>query len=157
MNKSNEYRGKNGKYFTDKEEENLAKFSKLVKYNNWKNVVTGGTETCEVYDAWMKIGDITYIIELKDRNVSHTSYKEYIIETDKYCDLLMRYIASGGKYTPVYINFFSDGYVLSFNLLDCTDARKGYKYNACNYGYGTNEDNVCYYLDAKKAKIYRYE
>lgn len=59
--------------------------------------------------------EIYYAIECKDRKMSHTKYAEdgYIIEDHKVKELLK---ASEKGYRPIYLNSFSDDYIVVWNL-----------------------------------------
>lgn len=59
--------------------------------------------------------EIYYAIECKDRKMNHTKYGEegYIIE-DKKVKELMKAAAQG--YKPIYLNSFSDDYIIIWNL-----------------------------------------
>lgn len=59
--------------------------------------------------------EVWYAIECKDRKMSHTKYENegYIIEDWKVKELLN---ASSKGYKPIYLNSFSDDYIVVWNL-----------------------------------------
>lgn len=155
MNKSNEYRGKNGKYFTDQEELNLVKFGKLWTLNRWGGI-TGSTEQYAPYDAHMTRADKKYVIELKDRTVDHNNYQTAFIEFEKYNGLMHQYEEYG--YIPLYICFYTDGYARVFPILQNPCPQTWKKNNAVNRGYwDATENNECYILSNCNSYVYRYE
>lgn len=54
-----------------------------------------------------------YNVELKYRDMNHDMYDTYFLECDKYAEL-RRWSDNG--YTPLYINFFNDGYTAIWNV-----------------------------------------
>ena len=59
--------------------------------------------------------EVWYAIECKDRKMTHNKYKDegYIIEDWKVKELLN---ASSKGYRPIYLNSFSDDYIVVWNL-----------------------------------------
>lgn len=59
--------------------------------------------------------EVWYAIECKDRKMTHTKYKDdgYIIEDHKMKELMK---AANKGYRPIYLNSFSDNYIICWDL-----------------------------------------
>lgn len=88
-------------------------FHKMVNkvINDVKSVsFTGMTER---HDCNVDTTDKSYAVEIKVRTPEHNTYKTVILKKAKY-DYLMSGIGEG--FTPLYVNFYSDGIALVWNL-----------------------------------------
>lgn len=87
---------------------------------------------------------ITYAMECKDRKVAHTYYPDYILEKDKKRKLLD---ASKKGYKPIYINTFTDDYMIVWDLnridfKDCSNVEKTFhKYTVVHQHGDTYQEN----------------
>lgn len=64
------------------------------------------------YDCYVTT-DKKYIIEIKCRNIDSTRYDDFILDTAKH-SFLMSEMVKG--YTPLYVNFFTDGVFMVWDL-----------------------------------------
>ncbi len=65
------------------------------------------------WDSIVKTSDKRYMIEIKCREMPSTRYEDYMIE-EKKMEYLLQCSANG--YIPLYINFFTDGTCLVWDL-----------------------------------------
>ena len=105
-------------------------------------------------DCYAERNDKKYNVELKSRDMSHTEHNAYFLECDKYAELRRN---SDNGYTPLYINFFSDGYTAIW----CVDPNKGginvgkpRKIISTDPSTGLQEKTAKYLLPISKAVIY---
>ena len=88
-------------------------------------------------------GRCTY--EIKNRNILSTKYDTYLLELDKYNALMYEYTEEG--YTPYYINFFSDGICIMWDVskIDIEDR--------VELKYCTNKTAIGYKRGEKQKKV----
>ena len=95
-----------------------------------------------------------YNVELKYRDMPHDKYDSYFLECDKYAEL-RRWSDNG--YTPLYINFFSDGYTAIWNVDPCKggiDVGEPVKRRSTD-NYTSMQEKTCkYQLPISEAVIY---
>lgn len=92
----------------------------LNEFTNNTNFFTN-VYKCKEYhsiDAYALRDSIHYNVEYKYREMPHDQYDSYFLECDKYAEL--RRLSDNGR-TPLYINFFNDGYTAIWNV----DPNKG--------------------------------
>lgn len=95
-----------------------------------------------------------YNVELKYRDMPHDKYDSYYLECDKYAEL--RRLSDNGR-TPLYINFFNDGFTAIWNV-DPTkggfDVGKPTKLRSKDKYTSMQEKTAKYQLPLDKAVIY---
>jgi len=85
---------------------------KIINY-----LYSGGlTGRYDINDLYLKKDDTTIIGEFKTRRFHHTKY-DWFIEKKKLKNLLKK-ASKEDNYELVYINYFSDGYIIIWDLID---------------------------------------
>jgi hypothetical protein len=85
------------------------------------------------YDRWdskFTVGDVSYVVEIKCRNVRHDAYTETLIEKSKV--MAMREMAKKEGREPILIINFTDDVCFQFNLNDSAIDKLGVKSMYCN-------------------------
>lgn len=125
-------------------------FSEFNSHHNYYSTWTP-TTPCSPYDVTATTAKGTECkIELKRRDMNSTQYSEYFIEADKLADGLM-YALEG--YKPLYINFFNDGKVLTWDLTNLKMKPNKNKRRRKNIGSGMNDCIPVYSLSVKDAHV----
>ena len=126
------------------------KFKMILDYHNTDCYFTSGEY--DVYDAYYFDNENNkYIVEIKDRQVSHTAYKDFVFEVDKYNRLRYEMQRNNQIKGIYYVNFFTDNYfaVWDVTLIDQTPILKSCRrHTAINTGY---KDKMVYLLELNNA------
>lgn len=137
-------------FFQLKESEDLKLLNHLNESKKWFKSIKPTKEFSKFDVKAVTKDDRKCNIELKSRNMSANQFEDVFIEESKFYELLGRYYQN--KEIPLYINFFNDGIVLIFNLLNVGDIEERYV-TIYNKGKGIYEDVKRIALNNKKAII----
>ncbi len=98
----------------------LTELNKLIPFSV---LHTTPVDSNKSYDAVIISGDTEYILEMKVRvyDAPATFFLGYMVERPKYEYLMKQHKELG--LIPLYLNFFSSGGVLIWNLLECTEPK----------------------------------
>ena len=95
-----------------------------------------------------------YIVEIKCRNMTSTKYSDFIMEEAK-----MNFMLSKTEYIPLYVNFFTDGRALVWNIKTEQEHTVAATYHAnrttVNLAAG-KVDKKCQMLLRDRAAFYEY-
>ena len=146
---------KNKNYFDDTEDADALRFKHLADETGWWSTITRA-DYADPYDfTGTAIDNRQMLMELKYRDMDADAYPDYFIEVDKLADCYLH--AAMTHSTPLYINFFKDGNVLIWNLLELKTQPIKEKIRRENKGFNTMEVSNVYKLAASDAYKYTFK
>lgn len=146
---------KDKKYFDRTEDEDALRMQRLADETGWWSSVTPNEYGAPIDFEGDAIDKRHTLIEVKYREMDADAYDDYIIEVDKLADCYLH--AAMTHSTPLYINFFKDGNVLIWNLLELKTRPTKEKVRRENKGFNTMEVSNVYKLAASDAYKYTFK
>lgn len=102
------------------------------------------------------LADNNFVVEIKVRTITSNTHPDYMIEEHKYKSM-MSWVSKG--YIPIYVNFFTDGVCLAWNLLKA-DNLKVQQFNINKLNVNPDSQKVIrdrILLDKKLASKFTYK
>lgn len=146
---------KDKKYFDRTEDEDALRMQRLANETGWWTTVTPNEYGAPIDFEGDAIDKRHTLIEVKYRDMDADAYDDYFIEVDKLADCYLH--AALTHSTPLYINFFRDGNVLIWNLLELKTQPTKQKIRRENKGFNTMEVSNVYKLAASDAYKYTFK
>ena len=146
---------KNKNYFDDTEDADALRMQRLADETGWWSSVTPNEYGAPIDFEGYAIDKRHTLIEVKYREMDADAYDDYIIEVDKLADCYLH--AAMTHSTPLYINFFKDGNVLIWNLLELKTPPTKQKIRRENKGFNAMEVSNVYKLAASDAYKYTFK
>ena len=143
---------KDKKYFDTTEDDDAMRMQRLASETGWWTSVTRNEYGAPIDFEGDAIDQRHTLMEVKYRDMEVDKYDRYIIEVDKLADSYLH--AAMTHSTPLYINFFKDGNVLIWNLLELKTPPTKEKIRRENRGFNTMEVSNVYKLAASDAHMY---
>ena len=146
---------KDKKYFDRTEDADAVRMQRLANETGWWSTMTPNEYGAPIDFEGDAIDQRHTLIEVKYRDMEVDRYDRYIIEVDKLADCYLH--AAMTHSTPLYINFFKDGNVLIWNLLELKTRPTKEKVRRENKGFKTMEVSNVYKLAASDAYKYTFK
>ena len=146
---------KDKKYFDRTEDEDALRMQRLATETGWWSTITPNEYGAPIDFEGDAIDKRHTLIEVKYRDMDADAYDDYFIEVDKLADCYLH--AAMTHPTPLYINFFKDGNVLIWNLLELKTMPIKEKIRRANKGFDTMEVSNVYKLAASDAYKYTFK
>ena len=146
---------KDKQYFDRAESEDALRMQRLANETGWWTTMTPNEYGAPIDFEGDAIDKRHTLIEVKYRDMDADAYDDYFIEVDKLADCYLH--AALTNSTPLYINFFRDGNVLIWNLLELKTPPGKEKRRRENKGFNTMEVSNVYKLAASDAYKYTFK
>ena len=146
---------KDKKYFDRTEDADALRMQRLANETGWWSTMTQNEYGAPIDFEGDAIDKRHTLIEVKYRDMDADAYDDYFIEVDKLADCYLH--AAMTHSTPLYINFFKDGNVLIWNLLELKTQPIKEKIRRENKGFNTMEVSNVYKLAASDAYKYTFK